>query len=115
MALHYNLSKVHALSEGDEEFVMQIINLFLTEIPDDLKEVKDGIEEKNYKQAHAFAHKIKPTLDLMGMNVAFEEILMVEAWAKREGKRKEIKETYKSIKSQVENAMKEIHKDFNIK
>lgn len=114
MALHYNLSKVHALSDGDNEFVMQIIDLFLSEIPDDLKEVKTGIEEKNYKNAHAFAHKIKPTLDLMGMSVAFEEILLVEAWAKREGKRKEIKDTYKSIKTKVDSAILEIKKDFKI-
>lgn len=114
MALHYNLSKVHALSDGDNEFVLQIINLFLTEIPPDLKEVKAGIEEKDYTKAHSFAHKIKPTFDLMGMNVAFEEILMVEAWAKRQGKRKEIKDTYKSIKLQFENAVKEITKDFNL-
>jgi hypothetical protein len=114
MALHYNLSKVYALSDDDNEFVMQIIDLFLTEIPEDLKQVKIGIEEKDYTKAHAFAHKIKPTLDLMGMNVAFEEILLVEAWAKKEGKRKEIKETYKSIKLQVDNAVKEITKDFNL-
>lgn len=114
MALHYNLSKVHALSDDDNEFVMQIIDLFLTEIPEDLKEVKIGIEEKDYDKAHAFSHKIKPTLDLMGMNVAFEEILLVEAWARKEGKRKEIKETYKSIKLQVDNAVKEITKDFNL-
>ncbi len=114
MALHYNLSKVHALSDGDNEFVMQIIDLFLTEIPEDLKEVKAGIEEKVYTKAHAFSHKIKPTLDLMGMNVAFEEILLVEAWAKNEGKRKEIKDTYKSIKTHIDNAIIEIKKDFNI-
>ncbi len=114
MALYYNLSKVHALSDGDEEFVKQIIDLFLTEIPEDLFKVKEGINEKDYKKAHAFAHKIKPTLDLMGMSVAFEEILLVEAWAKNEGKRKEIKETFKSIKSQVENAISEIKKDFNL-
>jgi hypothetical protein len=114
MALHYNLSKVHALSDGDNEFVMQIIDLFLTEIPEDLKQVKFGIEEKDYTKTHAFAHKIKPTLDLMGMNLAFEEILLVEAWTRKEGKRKEIKDTYKSIKLQVQNAFKEIKEDFNL-
>lgn len=114
MALHYNLSKVHALSDGDNDFVMQIIDLFLSEIPEDLKEVKAGIEDKDYNKAHAFAHKIKPTLDLMGMSVAFEEILLVEAWAKNQGKRKEIKDTYKSIKTQVDNAVIEIKKDFNL-
>jgi HPt (histidine-containing phosphotransfer) domain-containing protein len=113
MALHYNLSKVYEISDNDEDFVNQIIELFITEVPQDLKFVKKGIEEKDYKMAHSFAHKIKPTLDLMGMTIAFEEILMIEAWAKREGKRKEINEVYKSVATQVEKAVKEISKDFN--
>jgi HPt (histidine-containing phosphotransfer) domain-containing protein len=112
MALHYNLSKVYEISDNDPEFVQQVIDLFVTEIPQDLKLVKQGIEEKNYKMAYSYAHKIKPTLDLMGMTIAYEEILMIEAWGKRAGKRKEIIEIYKSVASQIEKAIKEISKDF---
>jgi HPt (histidine-containing phosphotransfer) domain-containing protein len=114
MALKYNLSKVYAISDNDEEFVNQILTLFVTEVPEDLVQLKEGVNNSDYKQAYAFAHKIKPTLDLLGMNVAFEEILQVEAWAKAEGKKKEIKEVYKSIKSQVDEAIKEIKKDFDL-
>jgi HPt (histidine-containing phosphotransfer) domain-containing protein len=114
MAINYNLAKVYALSDNDPEFVMQIITLFVTEVPEDLKQIEQGIKEKDHKQAYAYAHKIKPTLDLLGMTVAFEEILQVEAWTKREGKRKEIDATFESIKSQVEKAVKEIKKDFEI-
>jgi HPt (histidine-containing phosphotransfer) domain-containing protein len=114
MALNYNLAKVYALSDNDPEFVLQIITLFVSEIPEDLKFVKQGVEEKNHKLAYSYAHKIKPTLDLLGMNVAYEEILQVEAWTKREGKRKEIKEIFKSIEDQVEKAVKEINKDFDL-
>ena len=114
MALHYNLAKVYALSDNDPEFVMQIINLFITEIPDDLKQIDTGIKEKDHKLAYAYAHKIKPTLDLLGMTVAFEEILVVEDWTKREGKRREIKDTFKDIEDRVEKAVKEIRKDFNL-
>ena len=35
----------------------------------------------------------------MGLNVAFEEILQVEAWTKAEGKKKDIIETFKSTVS----------------
>lgn len=114
MALHYNLAKVYALSDNDPEFVLQIITLFVNEIPEDLKFIKKGIEEKNHQLAYSYAHKIKPTLDLLGMNVAYEENLLVMDWTKREGKRKEIKEVFKSIEDQVDKAVKEIHKDFNI-
>ena len=49
MALHYNLAKVYAISEDDQEFVLQIESLFITEVPSDLVNVKDGIQEKEYK------------------------------------------------------------------
>ena len=114
MALKYNLSKVYALSDNDPLFVKQILILFVTEVPEDLKKIKEGINNKDHKQAYAFAHKIKPTLDLIGLNVAFEEILQVEAWTKVEGRKKDIIETFKSIKKRVKEAVKEIKKDFDL-
>ena len=114
MAINYNLAKVYALSDNDSEFVMQIITLFVTEVPQDMKQIDLGIKTKDHKLAYAYAHKIKPSLDLLGMNVAFQEILEVEAWTKREGKRKEITDTFESIQSQVEKAAKEIKKDFDL-
>ena len=114
MAIKYNLSKVYALSDNDPEFVNEILNLFVTEVPEDLAQIKEGIKKKDHKHAYAYAHKIKPTLDLLGLNVAFEEILQVEAWTKAEGKKKDIKETFKSIKNQVNDAIKELKKDFDL-
>jgi len=93
---------------------MQIITLFVTEVPEDLKQIDLGIKTKDHKLAYSYAHKIKPSLDLLGMTVAFEEILQVEAWTKAEGKRKEIVDTFASIQSQIEKAVKEIKKDFEL-
>ena len=114
MALHYNLAKVYAISENDTDFVMDIVTLFVVEVPQDLLEIKNGIKEKDYKKAYSFAHKIKPTLDLLGMTVAHEEIVFIEDWSKKEGKKKEVIETYKSTESRIEKAIKEIRKDFNL-
>jgi|TARA_R110002124_G_scaffold253834_3_gene419269 HPt (histidine-containing phosphotransfer) domain-containing protein len=114
MALNYNLSKVYALSDNDPEFVNEILTLFVTEVPEDLAQIKEGIKKKDHKHAYAYAHKIKPTLDLLGMNMAFEEILQVEAWTKVEGKRKDIDHTFDSIKTQIKEAIKEIKKDFDL-
>src|SRR5690606_9510027 len=114
MALNYNLAKVYDISENDDEFVRQIVTLFITDVPEDLTYVREGIWEKNYKLAYSYAHKIKPTLDLLGMTNGFEEILMIMDWTKREGKRKEIKETFKSLEGRVEKAVREIRKDFSL-
>jgi len=114
MAINYNLSKVYALSDNDPEFVMQIISLFVTEVPQDMKQIEQGIKDKDHKQVYAYAHKIKPTLDLLGMTIAYEEILQVQAWTRAEGKKKEIEATFENIQDQVEKAIKEIKKDFEI-
>ena len=114
MAINYNLAKVYELSDNDPEFVMQIITLFVSEVPEDMKQIDLGIKAKDHKLAYSYAHKIKPTLDLLGMTVAFEEILQLEAWTKREGKRKEIEDVYESIQTQVDKAIKEIKKDFDV-
>ena len=114
MALHYNLAKVYALSDNDPEFVLQIVTLFVNEIPEDIAEIKEGIKKKDHKHAYSYAHKVKPSLDLLGLKVAFEEILQIEAWTKTEGKKKEIIETYKSVKTQVKDAIKELRKDFDL-
>lgn len=114
MAIHYNLSKVYEISDNDTEFAQQIINLFVEEVPQELSSMKEGIDEKDYPKTYAASHKIKPTLDLLGMDLAYEENLQVMEWTKSEGKKKEIKEVFKSLKEHIDNALKEVKKDYNI-
>lgn len=114
MALQYNLSKVYEISENDNDFALQIVTLFLEEVPVEIKSMKEAIELKDYSRTYASAHKIKPTLDLLGMDMAYDDNMLVMNWTKEEGKRKEIKDVFKSLKSRVEEAVVEIKKDFNL-
>lgn len=114
MALHYNLAKVHEISDNDTDFVVEILKLFVQEVPKDLLQMKAAINEKMHEQAYQFAHKIKPSLDLLGMTIAYEENICVENWTRENGKKKEIKDTFKSLEHHIEKAVKEIKKDFNL-
>jgi hypothetical protein len=110
MALHYNLAKVYDISADDPEFVQQILELFLIEVSPEVYNIKKAIKEKEYQKVHSISHKIKPTLDLLGMDLAYEEIIQIMSWAKSNGKKKEIIEVYKLLKEQIELASKEIRK-----
>ncbi len=114
MALQYNLSKVYEISENDSDFALQIVSLFLEEVPGEIQSMKNSIELKDYTQTYASAHKIKPTLDLLGMDIAYEDNMLIMNWTKQEGKRKEIKEVFKSLKSRISEATEEIKKDFKL-
>ena len=48
------------------------------------------------------------------MDLAYDENIEIMTWAKSEGKRKEIKEIFKSLKDRVDLAVKEIKKDFKL-
>ncbi|WP_338375359.1 Hpt domain-containing protein [uncultured Flavobacterium sp.] len=114
MALHYNLAKVYEISSNDADFAQQIVELFLQEVPPEIENIKKGIKAKDYKKTYAAAHKIKPTLDLLGMDLAFDEVNQIMNWTKVEGKKKEILEVYKLLKEQVKLSSKEIKKNHNI-
>lgn len=115
MALHYNLAKVYAISDNDPDFVQQIVRVFVIDTPIDLDHIKVAIEEKNHQKCFEYAHKIKPSLDLLSMNIALEEVVLIELWAKSLGKKKEVVELYRSVSERIEKAIKEIKKDFNLK
>jgi HPt (histidine-containing phosphotransfer) domain-containing protein len=115
MALHYNLAKVYAISDNDPDFVHQIVKVFVLETPIDLDHIKVAIEEKNHQKCFEYVHKIKPSLDLLSLNIALEEVILIELWAKSLGKKKEVIELYRSTSERIEKAIKEIKKDFNLK
>lgn len=114
MALHYNLSKVYAISDNDVDFARQIVTLFTEEVPPEIDNIRSGLKEKDHSKVYHAAHKIKPTLDLLGMDLAYDDILAIEAWTKAEGKKKEIKEVIKNLKSLVKLTLKELKKDYQL-
>jgi HPt (histidine-containing phosphotransfer) domain-containing protein len=114
MALHYNLSKVYAISDNDVEFAKQIVVLFTEEVPAEMKNIRQGLKEKDHNRVYHAAHKIKPTLDLMGMDLAYEDVLSIENWGQAKGKKKEIKEIVKSLKERISKTVKELTKDYSL-
>jgi HPt (histidine-containing phosphotransfer) domain-containing protein len=114
MALNYNLSKVYAISDNDTEFAKQIVTLFNEEVPAEVKNIRRGLKEKDHNKVYHAAHKIKPTLDLLGMDLAYEDVLAIDTWSKAEGKKKEIKDVVKSLKNLVGLTVKELKKDYSL-
>lgn len=64
---NYDLSKLRALSRGDENFVNELIDIFLQQTPKTLKEISDALLKKEYKVVARVAHRIKPSIDSMGI------------------------------------------------
>ncbi len=114
MAIHYNLAKVFQHTNSDDFLVKKEIQTFIFEIPVAIKNLILQIRNKQYQTALHLAQKIKPALELMGMTIAYDEILQVEHWAIKQGKRREIEATIVSVKIHIEKAIKEMNKEYKL-
>lgn len=74
----YDLNKVRAVSRGDDAFVKRIMELFIEDIPGNIRQMEQRCEEKNWAGLAAIAHKIRPSVHNLGMNTLADELHVIE-------------------------------------
>ncbi|WP_298487235.1 Hpt domain-containing protein [uncultured Maribacter sp.] len=110
----YSLDKINEMAEGDEEFIVSVISVFLEEVPVDLEALEKALTEMNYEQVYQLAHKIKPNVDLLGMEQTRAAALEIETLGKNEANMEEIKKVFPILKTDVTQVVSELKKDFNL-
>src|SRR5258708_345676 len=78
----YDLSMVQSVSGGDESFIKKMVALFIETVPQNMDELVKATESGNWDQVGKTAHKLKSTVDSMGIKSIKQEIRTVEANAK---------------------------------
>lgn len=110
----YSLDKVKEMAEGDEEFITSVISVFLEEVPQDLERLEKALSIRNYEQVYQLAHKIKPNVDLLGMEQTRAAALEIETLGRSEANMSEIQEIFPNLKKDIEQVVSELKKDFNL-
>ncbi len=113
MSKNYNLENVREMAGEDEDFVKVIVETFLEEIPSDVLLMGEAIVNENSAVAYQFAHKMKPNLQLFGMEL-MEQILIIEAWSKSKENSVLAKVAGEKIAAKVGLAARELIKDFEL-
>ena len=65
--ISFDLSYLKDLSQGDQEFEAEMIQIFLDEMPEGIQEIYSLIETQSWPQLGASLHKLKSKIRLMGM------------------------------------------------
>ncbi len=79
-----DLSYLEMVSDGDEDFINQVVSSFIEnnkEIVDKLQEEK---EAENWQEMGRLIHKMKPSLEMVGLTPLKEKIISAEANLKSE-------------------------------
>lgn len=110
----YTLEKINEMAEGDEDFVISVVSVFLEEVPEDLAALETAITTGNFEQIGKMAHKIKPNVDLLGMEQTRANAYDLEKLGKNSGSLEEIKMKFPLLKKDVQQVISELQKDFNL-
>ncbi len=112
MSKNYDLTKVKEIAGGDDSFVTVIVETFLQEIPPDMDAMQLAIENDNHKMAYQFAHKMKPNLDMFGIDL-LKQIAAMEKWSDSNKPTSAIQQQLDEIITVLTSVIAELKEDFN--
>jgi len=101
------------MAEGDQDFINSVISVFLEEVPQDLEDLEKAITNDDYDNVYKLAHKIKPNVDLLGMEQSRAVALEIETLGKSAEHKEEIQKKFPLLKKDILQVISELKKDFN--
>ncbi|RNL91077.1 Hpt domain-containing protein [Sinomicrobium pectinilyticum] len=108
----YSLEKLEELSDGDRDFITSVVSVFVEETPADMKELEQAVQTGDFDAIYRHAHKIKPNVDLLGMEETTSLIRVLETKAKEHTDISGIKGMYAEVKEQIREVITELKTDF---
>ncbi len=113
MSKKYSIESLKEIAGGDEEFMLIIAKTFLEEIPPDLKAMEEAIINNNRELAYQFAHKMKPNLEMFGLNLG-KDITALESWTNTLKSQASITSNIDTISTTIHAVFKELKEDFKL-
>lgn len=108
-----DLSFLHKRAEGDKEFLMELFDSYITEMPKYLQEFNQFVIEENWSGIGKQAHKIKSPIALVGATELKMILEKIEKEALLENKRSELLALFEKVNELSLKTIEDITKEFN--
>ncbi len=79
----YNIDKLREMSGKDNGFIIKMLMLFVTEIPQSIIKIKEGYKTGDLETVKYYAHMIKPSIFNLCINDVRTDILQIESMAEK--------------------------------
>lgn len=113
-ASYYDLAEIKNISRGNEAFVQKMVKMFAEQMPKHIEELQMKYEEKDLDAVGEIAHRIKPTIDNMGINNSKKWIREIERMAKAGEDNEVLPDLVARVEKEVRLAVQAIKEDFQL-
>ena len=102
--LLYDLSMLEMISQGNQDFIHQMVDLFCVETPATATQISQAYETGDFEKVKYLAHRTKPSVDTLGIYEQKEAIREIERLALTGTKSTE----FETLITNFENVIKEV-------
>ncbi|MEE3224501.1 MAG: response regulator, partial [Bacteroidota bacterium] len=86
-----DLNQLFAIFDNDKDFVIALLEVFITETPEDFNSLRNCVEREYYARASTLAHKMKSSFMNLGMTEHGHHLQQIETHLKNADKIEEAK------------------------
>ncbi|HEY4149111.1 MAG TPA: PAS domain S-box protein, partial [Chitinophagaceae bacterium] len=110
----YDLGMVRSVSGGDEGFIKKMVELFIETVPPGLEELRQAVRDQQWERVGKLAHKLKSTVDSMGIASLKDDIRTVEQNGKQQQDTAALAPLVQKISEVIAACMEELKVDFSL-
>jgi HPt (histidine-containing phosphotransfer) domain-containing protein len=104
-----DLTYLKDLAKGNEVFVKEMIGIFLTENPEEIKQLEKAIEEINFEKIKSISHHMKSTIPFVGIDkYVGNDLLQIEHLAAEKNEIESIQTYFAHVKLVCQQAFQEL-------
>ena len=103
-----DLTYLKQVSNGDNKFIIEMIDVYLRETPEAIKNLENHFKNKEWKKFRAVTHKMKPSFSFFGLKDLYTTVDSMEEYADKETHLELLPGLISKIKQTCTQAMKEL-------
>ncbi len=110
----YDLTMVRSVSGGDEAFIKKMVQLFIETVPPGIVDLHDAHGKKEWQRVGKVAHKLKSTIDSMGIVSLKDDIRLIENNGKHEKDTEALAPYIKRVTDIINDCIAQLKIDFAV-
>ena len=96
------------LANGDNDFIYEMINIFLEDVPDSFKKMNEAVEGSDLQTVGRQAHKLKPSTGMIGAESATALSSQIEEIANKNDPDQQLVSLLETLGSALEGCYMEL-------
>ena len=104
----YDLSLLESIGKGNRDFITRMLNLFIEQVPVSVEEIKQAFQDNDLPKIKSVAHRIKPSIDNMGIGNLKTEIREIESIAESGNKNEKLNDLIRLLDCTIAKVVRQI-------